>query len=176
MHSVQTENKSQARSMRLWPGVLIVALQSLAWWVLPVVVPAAGAFGAFAALGCTLLFVLWWVFFSRVPWAERGAALALMVGAMAITPRVLHESIVTGGMGMLFYVYALPVLCLAFVAWAAASRRWAAGLRRLTMVVDDPARLWRLGALAHQRHHRRRLGVRLALGRDSRGAASGPGR
>jgi outer membrane protein assembly factor BamB len=134
MTSAQTEEESQQKPLRLWPGVVIVALQSVAWFVLPVVVPAAGAIGAFAALGCGLAFFVWWAFFSRAPRTERWGGLFLMIGALAATPRVLHESIARGGMGMLFFVYALPILCLAFVGWAVAARRLRTGPRRATMV------------------------------------------
>jgi outer membrane protein assembly factor BamB len=37
-------------------------------------------------------------------------------------------------MGMLFYIYAIPILSFAFVAWAAVSRRLPAGPRRVAMV------------------------------------------
>ena len=57
-----------------------------------------------------------------------------MIVAMAATPRILHVSISTGAMGFLFYIYAIPVLCLAFVVWAVATRNLANGLRRATMV------------------------------------------
>jgi outer membrane protein assembly factor BamB len=39
-------------------------------------------------------------------------------------------------MGMLFYVYAVPVLSLAFVLWALVSRRMPRGIRRATMILS----------------------------------------
>jgi outer membrane protein assembly factor BamB len=56
-----------------------------------------------------------------------------MVLALAATPSILHESIASGMMGMMFYVYAVPVLSIAFVAGAAASRRLADGPRRAAL-------------------------------------------
>jgi outer membrane protein assembly factor BamB len=82
-----------------------------------------------------LFVLLWWVFFSRAPWLDRLGAIALMVAAMAVTPRILDRSIVTGMMGMMFFFYATPVLCLAFVIWAVAARRLSAGPRRVSMVL-----------------------------------------
>jgi outer membrane protein assembly factor BamB len=70
-----------------------------------------------------LLFVLWWVFFSRAPWPERLGAVALMAGALIATRQLLHESVATGGMGFLYFVYSIPFLCLAFVLWAVLARR-----------------------------------------------------
>src|SRR3989441_11880699 len=50
------------------------------------------------------------------------------------TPRIVHESIARGMMGMMFVIYAIPLLSLAFVAWAVASRRLSSGPRRASMV------------------------------------------
>jgi len=46
-----------------------------------------------------------------------------MIVALAATSRILHESIAAAGMGLLFFIYAVPVLSLAFVVWAVASRQ-----------------------------------------------------
>src|SRR5262249_15514332 len=61
---------------------------------------------------------------------------ALIAVAMFATSRLNHESIATGAMGMLFPILVVPVLCLAFVVWAVASRRLSDGTRRATMVVS----------------------------------------
>jgi outer membrane protein assembly factor BamB len=53
---------------------------------------------------------------------------------MVATSRLVDVSIATGMMGLAFPIYAIPVLCLAFVVWAVATRRLAAGVRRITMV------------------------------------------
>jgi hypothetical protein len=79
--------------------------------------------------------LLWWIFFSRAAWSERLGAVALMVAAVAATPLVLHRSIAEGAMGFLFYVYVIPVLSVAFVVWAVATRRLPDSTRRLTLVL-----------------------------------------
>lgn len=131
---------SPSKPLRLWPGVALVTLQWLLRFVVPFVKPDAMIFGVPAmyvgvlgGMACGLLIVAWWLFFSRAAWAERLGAVVLMVVALAATPRITDPSIRTGMMGMLFYVYAIPVLCLAFVGWAAASRRLSDGLRRVSM-------------------------------------------
>jgi hypothetical protein len=58
-----------------------------------------------------------------------------MIAALVGTQYILHESIATAGMGMLFFIYAVPVLSLAFVAWAIISRRFAGRLRWVTMAL-----------------------------------------
>src|SRR2546427_13104370 len=54
--------------------------------------------------------------------------------ALFATPRIIHQSIATGMMGMMFVIYVIPLLSLAFVAWAVASRRLSSGPRRASMV------------------------------------------
>jgi outer membrane protein assembly factor BamB len=63
---------------RLWPGVAIVGLYWLCLKVPGLVVP--GTMMQFYMMGlgtfvAVVLFIIWWLFFSRVRWAERFAAL-----------------------------------------------------------------------------------------------------
>jgi uncharacterized membrane protein YedE/YeeE len=53
----------------------------------------------------------------------RAAAALLMIVALLATSRIVHASIAGGAMGALLYFLAIPVLALALVAWAVASRR-----------------------------------------------------
>src|SRR5215813_1529292 len=86
--------------LRLWPGVVAVALQWLARFVVPIVVPGAIAFGVIGGVAGGLAVVVWWVFLSRAPWSERLGAVALMVTALFATSRIVHKSIATGAQGM----------------------------------------------------------------------------
>jgi outer membrane protein assembly factor BamB len=122
------------KPLRVWPGVVIVALQWLARFGVPVVVPGTVIFGVFSGLIGGALIVLWWLFFSRAPWSERLVGVGLMGLGLVVTPLVLHESIATAGMGMLFPIYAVPTLSLAFVAWAVLCRGLAEGPRYAAMV------------------------------------------
>jgi outer membrane protein assembly factor BamB len=123
------------KPLRLWPGVVGVALQLLGWFVVPAVTPEAGTYGFMGGVfGGALVIVVWWLFFSRAPWLERVGAIALMPVAVVATKRVVHESISNGMMGMMLPIYSIPALSLALVAWAAASHRLSTGLRRASMV------------------------------------------
>jgi outer membrane protein assembly factor BamB len=114
--------------------VVAVAVLWLARFGVPAVAPDLMIYSMmFGGLFGVLAFVVWWAFFSRAPRSERLGALVLMIVALVATPRILHKSIATGMMGMMFFVYAIPVLILAFVAWAVACRRLAAGPRRAAM-------------------------------------------
>ncbi|MCZ6506755.1 MAG: hypothetical protein O7A04_01720, partial [Acidobacteria bacterium] len=116
----QTDEPTRRKPLRLWPGVVIVVLQWLGRLVLPIFGPVAGAIGAMGSLLCALAIVVWWAFFSRAPRSERWGAVVLMIVALVATPRILHESIATGMMGMMFVIYAIPALGFAFVVGAVA--------------------------------------------------------
>ena len=133
MTIAQTGEPTPQKPLRLWPGVVAVVLQWLARFVAPVFVPAATLFGVLGGVVGGLAVVVWWVFFSRAPWSERLGAVALMIVALFATSRIVHVSIATGAQGMLFPILAVPVLSLAFVAWAVASRRLSYGPRRASM-------------------------------------------
>src|SRR5262245_32948467 len=120
------------KPLRLWPGVVAIALQWLSRFGVKAVIPGFQGFarGMMGALLCTLVIGVWWAFFSRAPRSERWGAIVLMILALGGTWLIKHES-----MGPLWLLgYAVPVLCLAFIAWAVASRRLTEGLRRATMV------------------------------------------
>jgi len=120
--------------LRLWPGVVAVMLQWFVWIGVPMVVPDAMALAVIGGVGGGLAVLVWWVFLSRVPRLERWGALVLMIAALAGTRQVLDQSIATAMMGMMFPIYAIPVVSLALVAAALASRHLADGLRRATLV------------------------------------------
>jgi len=122
------------KPLRLWPGVVAVTLQWLLRYGLPVVWPGSLEYSVLGALLGLPVIVLWWLFFSRAPWVDRLGAIVLMIVALAATRRFLDPSIATGAMGFLFFLYAIPVLSMAFVVWAVASQRLSTGLRRATMV------------------------------------------
>jgi len=134
MPIAQTGEMTSRKPIRLWPGVVVVTVQWLAWLVVPVFVPEAMVAGVFAGLIGGPAVVVWWLFFSRAAWSERLGGAALMIVALLATPRILDVSMATGAMGMLFPMYAIPVLSLAFVGWAVATRNLSDGLRRATMV------------------------------------------
>ncbi len=119
--------------MRLWPGVLIVALQWILRFGVPLVIPDSLAVAAIGGLVGGFLVALWWLFWSRAPWVERLVTIAFVAVALWATPYILDPSIATGMMGMMFYIYAIPGVSLALVLWAAFSRGLARGPRLASM-------------------------------------------
>ncbi len=136
MTVVETDEPTRQTPLRLWPGVVAVVLQWLIWIVAPLLMAdfIGRSVAAFGLLFGGLAIVVWWAFFSRAPRAERWSAVVLMIVALIATPHLLHESIATAGMGLQFFFYAIPVLSLAFVVWAVASRRLSGRPRRAAMV------------------------------------------
>jgi len=126
---------ARSRPLRLWPGVVIVALQWLGWFGTPLVMEglAAGYTQVSFRLAGGLFLLAWWAFFSRAPGLDRWLAALLMIAGLVATPRFLHPSIADGMMGMTYPIHAIPVLSLAFVLWAVAAQRLPDAARRATM-------------------------------------------
>jgi outer membrane protein assembly factor BamB len=134
--------------LRLWPGVVIVALQ----WLL-LLVPSVFNFlqGQFDSLpdwmdlkplalfgiliwtpiGTILAVTIWWLFASRLRWADRG--LILFACAAAGVAMWLFRDPTIGLMAVIFY--ALPVVTTAWVGWLLITPflRWR--FRRLGLLV-----------------------------------------
>ncbi len=121
------------RPLRLWPGV-VVAVVIVLGTLAAIVVPDLMLVGMIGAFGGGFAVVLWWVFFSRAAWPDRLGAVVLMVVAVLATQSFLHPSIAGGAQGKMGYILPVPVLGLAFVVWAVASRRLGSGPRRASMV------------------------------------------
>jgi outer membrane protein assembly factor BamB len=119
--------------LRLRSAVVIAVLLVLVRYVMPAVAAETMFFGVLGGLVGFLAVVVWWVFFSRAPWSERLGFPLLMFAALAGTTLILDKSIATGAMGMLFYVLAVPVVALAFVAAVVAGRHLSPGPRRAAM-------------------------------------------
>jgi len=130
----QTEKPAPKKPLRLWPGVLLVVLLWLVRFGVPFVLPQALQFGVMGGVFFGLAIVVWWAFFSRAPRSERWGAIVLMIVALVVTSRLVHVSIATAMMGMMFPIVAIPVLSSAFVVWAVAGRRLSLGPRRAAMV------------------------------------------
>ena len=112
------------RPLRVWPGVVLVALQWLLWFVVPrrrsATPPCTRCSAESSARllsscgGCSS---------AARPGLERIGAIVLMVVAVIATKRIVHPSIAGGMMGMMLPVFSIPFLCLALVAAAAVGRR-----------------------------------------------------
>lgn len=122
-------------SPRVWPAVFIVAL---VWGltVLParlfpdsMMIPFQAMF--FGTMGGTALFVIWWIFGSRVRWGDVFLGL-LAVGAGLVGVLLL------GDVSMNFFTllfFLAPILMSAFVAWLALTPFLSWSVRRAGLVI-----------------------------------------
>lgn len=124
-------SSNAVRSLRIWPGVAAAVLLVLLRFVMPVAVRELFFEGLIGSLICMIAVIVWWLFFSRAPWPERLAVVGLTAVMMIGFWRLLHISMATGNMGILYWFYALPVVSVFLVIWAVVSRgrgpaaRWA---------------------------------------------------
>jgi outer membrane protein assembly factor BamB len=130
---MQPDGRAPRKPLRLWPGVVIVLLQWLGWFGLPIVDPELVTYGVIGGLVGGLALVVWWLFFSRAAWVDRLGGIAVMATGMAATWPFLDVSVSTGAMGFIYPMLAMPGICLAFVVSAVVSRHWSPALRRVTM-------------------------------------------
>ena len=121
------------KPLRLWPGVAAAVLLLLTRFGLPLAMPEQFGLAILGGMVCALAIVLWWLFFSRAPWPDRFGAIALMAAALFATSRIIHVSLATGMMGLMFPIYAIPVLSVVFVAGAVVSQRLPDRFRRAAM-------------------------------------------
>ena len=131
---MEADRTRDAKPIRLWPGVAIVIIVLLSRFVLPRLAPEMGAVGAMTGLASGLLIAVWWLFASRAPWAERLGGVALIAAGVAAVQPFLHRSMAEAGMGFLYFVYAVPAVCVAFVAWALLARGLRGAARYVSMV------------------------------------------
>jgi outer membrane protein assembly factor BamB len=142
MTTQSTVGSRMPKPLRLWPGIALGVLIL----VLRYVVPAIGhrvfegdtalTVALFSFLGSILagiLILLWWLTFSRAPWVDRLLAVGLVALGFVLGPLVQDRSITTGAMGMLYPILVIPIVGLAFVAWAVLTERLSVGMRRATM-------------------------------------------
>ncbi len=130
------------KPLRLWPGVALGVLILVLRYVTPQIAPRlfeadmalnVALFSFLGALLASILVLLWWLLFSRAPWVERLLALGLVAVGFLAGPLVQDISITAGAMGMLYPILVIPIVALAFVAWAALTRHLSDGVRRATM-------------------------------------------
>ena len=132
-----SSDPARQKSLRLLPGVIIVALQWFIRFVIPSILPGDGALtaGVFGGILGGIAIAVWWAFFSRAHKLERWVGVLLIIVSLLVTSQFLDKSIATGNMGLMFIIVSIPVMSLAFVVWAVASSRLSNRLRRSTMVI-----------------------------------------
>jgi outer membrane protein assembly factor BamB len=130
--------KATNKAIRVLPGIIIAILLWILWFLVPQLTTGGTAMvvSVFGGLACSFLILIWWVFFSRAGLVDRLLAVAVMLVALVIFNRFTHDSIKTGMSGLMYFIYAVPILSISFVIWAAVSRNMSKMLKRLTMILS----------------------------------------
>jgi outer membrane protein assembly factor BamB len=102
-----------SRPPRLWPAATLVAVYWVAWAIVNVFM--AGTFTQFLTLfwtpmGVALGLLVWWLGFSRLPWASRLWGPACLIAGGLVALALCHKSMPFG-----LLMYALPVALTAVV-------------------------------------------------------------
>jgi outer membrane protein assembly factor BamB len=137
-----TNELSPRKPLRLWPGVVFAIALVLGRYVTPALSEPdveifslpLGLVAIFAGMLSAVGILFWWMFFSRAPWSERLGAIILMSLAVVALKPLVHVSIRTGNMGYMLIIYSIPILSLAIVVGALATRRFSDGIRRASLV------------------------------------------
>jgi outer membrane protein assembly factor BamB len=131
MTTAQTEVPT-SRTLRLWPGIVIVVILFVFRIGVKALVPGIEGFGyaVLGSLACMLLIILWWLFFSRARWSERLGAVGVMAVTLVAIWFLKHDSMWLQWL----FAYAIPLLALAFVTWAVVTRNMTGGIRLVTMI------------------------------------------
>lgn len=120
--------------LRLWPGIVLASLLFVCRFLLPSFFTDSLLFAVMSGMAGAVLIFLWWTFFSRAPRIDRFLGLGLIVVALVLTRfLLLHPSIANGMMGLMFFIYSLPILALVFTAAVVASAKLPLKGRRVAM-------------------------------------------
>jgi outer membrane protein assembly factor BamB len=133
---------STRQPLRLRPAVILAVGVGLGNYALSFIAPEVDVFsmpltmiGTLGGMLCAVAIIVWWLFFSRAPWLDRLGAIVVMVLGVLATRLVVDESIRGAAMGLMLVFYSIPVLSIALVVWAAATRRFSSQARRASLVV-----------------------------------------
>ena len=126
-------SNSASPSLRLWPGLLIVALQWTIMLVTTFTAPGTMVHGfslmGGPGLGLLLLLFVWWVWKSQAPRREKIYGSILPLVSFFATFPLADPSAPTG-----IYIYGIPLFCAAFVVWAWLSRSLADNARLISFL------------------------------------------
>jgi outer membrane protein assembly factor BamB len=132
---MKTENPNPgSKEPRLWPGVVIAIFTIIIRYLVPLIDPSLMIVSFFGGIAGGIFTILWWLFFSRVPWSDRLAGTGLLIVTLFITSRFVDESIARANMGLMFWLFSIPVAAIFFILWAVFSAKFNIRLRRITML------------------------------------------
>ncbi len=134
-NKIRISEKNTNRPIRIKPAIILASITFIAGFILPPIVPELLIYCIIAAILSSLGILIWWLYFSRIALTERLGALILAVAVVYGTKLLIDKSIATANMGMMFPIYAIPVIAVAMVLWAVFTRNQPQGWKRVTLVL-----------------------------------------
>lgn len=133
---------SSETTLRLWPATVIVLVQ----WAL-LFFQFQGEYNNFTRfiammagpLVCLLLYVIWWLFFSRLQGRERWLTPVIAAAAAAIVVLLVEKKVGTAA-----WTYGIPICLTVLTAWLTITRRHEAAHFRTTAFLAAGCWLWLL--------------------------------
>jgi len=132
-NNTKNPEPSVQKTLRIWPAVVITIMLLFVRILIPVLFPGEAGISIFGGLLLAVVILIWWAFFSRAPKFDRWTTILLMILALTATSQIVHKSISTAMVGMMFIIYSIPFLAVSLVVWAVVSRRFSVKLQRITM-------------------------------------------
>jgi len=134
----RAKEPNQHKSLILWPGILILVLQCFIRFFLPVLIPEPETLiiSYLGGLLGGLAIFIWWIFFSKISGIDRWGTIALIIASLSAASIVVHKSIATANMGLMFIFYSIPVMSIVFVVCIIISNRLSNIPRRIIMTVS----------------------------------------
>src|SRR5262245_59836391 len=126
--------RNNSTPLRLWPGAAGAMAVILGLFVVPVVLPDQFMYGMFGSIAAGLVIAIWWVFFSRAPWAERLSAIVVAILVLPAMKRIVDPSIAGAGMNMMLPMFGITVVGLGLAAGVVIGSRLGAWPRRAAIV------------------------------------------
>lgn len=133
----QVNLNNAKKVLRIKIGIILAILQWTLWFLVPKFASGgiAMSISVFGGLGLGLIIIVWWLFFSRLEMLLRWLGLLFIVSGIIIFYNLSDASIQTGLSGIMFFVYTIPVLTMAIVAWAFLSKKLTRNFQIITLLL-----------------------------------------
>jgi outer membrane protein assembly factor BamB len=135
MSHAEPQIVNQAAKRRLLPAVVIAVVTLGIRYLLPAVYADGLIFALIGGMVGVAAILVWWLFFSGFSWTEKIGGVLAVAATLAVVRLFLHPSVATGGMGVMFYMLALPPMSVAAVAAVILAIHKPANARFIVLVI-----------------------------------------
>lgn len=115
--------KNEKKPLRITFGITIGILLLFFRYILPEINPEMRVIALLSGLFLSFLTLLWWGAFSRASKCDRFRNLLIIITSLILFSQFTHQSIKTGMQGMMYFMLAIPLLCIAFITAVVLTRK-----------------------------------------------------